>query len=563
MIKIARNLITTMLFLIFIPVFSQNDELLEILEQELNYQFNALQKEKNPPYYMSFRVSDKSFVRISSTNGSITDFSEDKMKLFSPVIRVGDYNFDNTHTGENSMPLMDGDAFGCRLPEENDPNLVKYKIWETNNEYYRNVVDEYLDKREKNDTVKDKKSKDFSAQIPEKYFEPKPTKDEYFYDEDLWKTKLNRYTSVFQNIPEIFIARSEFNMRIDRQYFLSTNGTSIVENKFLCSLGIFIMGRSSTGEFIPYSNVYYAFTSDGLPNDSIIIKNLVGVRDKLINLSYAPKAEPYTGPAILSPEATGVFFHEILGHRIEGHRMGLPYNSKTFKDKINKLVLNKDISVYSDPTLNNYNGQDLIGYYKYDDQGVRSQRVENISNGVLKEFLMSRKPVLSFNLSNGHGRGDIYSSPVARQSNLFVTTSNPKSFSYLKKKLIKECKKQGVEYGYYFKTVSGGYTNTMNFRPDFFNIIPLEVYRIYVDGRPNELVRGVNLIGTPLTIFSEIIAAGDQTGIFSGICGAESGQIPVTAIAPATLIRKIETQNQFVFKPEWPILPDPESITNH
>jgi hypothetical protein len=93
--------------------------------------------------------------------------------------------------------------------------------------------------------------------------------------------------------------------------------------------------------------------------------------------------------------------------------------------------------------------------------------------------------------------------------------------------------------------------------PNVFNIMPSEVYRVYVDGRPDELVAGVDLIGTPLTMFSNIICGGDNQGIFSGFCGAESGYVPVTAISPALFVRKIETQKGMEIKTDVPLLPSP------
>lgn len=561
--KRFKELLLLLLIFVFLPGISQNDDLLEILKEELQYEFNELQGKEHPPYYMAFRANDSYLTAVISTNGSIINVSESINTSFAPEIRIGSYDFDNTHIDEQTMPGMDNSVYYCMLPKENSPNLVKYKIWETTELSYKNSIDEYLVRKEKADTSEPNVFGDFSEQSPEQYYEPKRSFKDYKPDINEWKARLNKYTSIFKDTPEIFLVSSEFSYRLDRQYFISSENTEIVENQEICALSLFVVGKSSSGEFIPYSQVHYAFTPDGLPNDSVILAGINDLREKVITLCSAAKAEPYSGPAILSPEAAGVFFHEILGHRIEGHRMELSFNSKTFKSKLNEIVLNKELSVYSDPTATEYAGQDLVGHYKYDNQGVRAQKVMSIKDGVLNGFLMSRKPITDFDHSNGHGRGNINLPAVSRQSNLFVTTNNPKSFSYLKKKLIKECKKQDVEYGYYFKTVSGGFTNTMNFSPDFFNIIPLEVYRIYVDGRPDELVRGVNLIGTPLSVFSEIIASGDENKVFSGICGAESGGVPVSAIAPAILIRKIETQNQFIFKPEWPILPDPELSSNN
>ena len=83
------------------------------------------------------------------------------------------------------------------------------------------------------------------------------------------------------------------------------------------------------------------------------------------------------------------------------------------------------------------------------------------------------------------------------------------------------------------------------------------VYKVYPNGKPDELVRGVDLIGTPLTSFSKIVAADDSPDIFNGICGAESGLVPVSAISPGVLITQIEVQKRAKSKELPPILPPP------
>ena len=170
---------------------------------------------------------------------------------------------------------------------------------------------------------------------------------------------------------------------------------------------------------------------------------------------------------------------------------------------------------------------------------------------------MCRNPIEGFASSNGHGRGDVYHTPVSRQSNMFIETSKPYSEAQLRKMLIKECKKQKLEYGYYFKEVTGGFTMTGRFIPNAFNVTPNEVYRVYVDGRPDELVRGVDLIGTPLSMFSTIMAGGTEKGLFNGTCGAESGGVPVASISPAILVGKVETQKKTQKFSTGPILTPP------
>jgi len=273
-----------------------------------------------------------------------------------------------------------------------------------------------------------------------------------------------------------------------------------------------------------------------------------------------PVIEPFTGPAILSGLASGVFFHEIFGHRIEVHRQKNESEGQTFTKNVNQSILPDFISVVDDPTTERMNGVDLNGYYKFDDDGVAAQKVTVVDKGILKNFLMSRSPVSGFETSNGHGRKAPGYRTVGRQGNLIVQASTTVSDAMLRAMLIAEAKKQGKTFGLLFKDISGGFTLTGRSSPQSFQVTPIMVYRIYVDGRPGELVRGVDLIGTPLTSFSKIVAAGDAPEVFNGFCGAESGYVPVAAVSPAILTTQIEVQKKAKSSERPPILPPPVAI---
>lgn len=219
-------------------------------------------------------------------------------------------------------------------------------------------------------------------------------------------------------------------------------------------------------------------------------------------------------------------------------------DGQTFKKMIGQFVLPEGMHVYDDPTLRKYAGEDLNGFYKYDDQGVKAERVDVVVNGKLNDFLMTRTPIDGHPRTNGHARASDGFDPVSRQSNLVIETSNPKTPEELRQLLIEEVKKQGKEYGYFFKEVTSGFTFTGKGGTNSFNVTPLEVYKVFADGRPDQLVRGVDLIGTPLSMFSNIIYAGNDARVFTGMCGAESGSIPVTAISPTILVNKVETQRK-------------------
>ncbi|MEL7147472.1 MAG: metallopeptidase TldD-related protein, partial [Bacteroidota bacterium] len=310
---------------------------------------------------------------------------------------------------------------------------------------------------------------------------------------------------------------------------------------------------------VPLYLSYYGLAEDDLPTKQEIAADVEALKGKLEKLKNAPKADPYTGPAIFSADVSGVFFHEIFGHRMEGHRLKYESDGQTFKDKLGEEVLPKYLSVVSDPTMEKFDDIRLTGFYKYDDEGVKARKVDLVTDGKLSNFLMSRTPMEHFSRSNGHGRSQSGLTPVSRQSNLIIRSTQNNSMEDLRKKLIKLCKKQKKPYGYLFKSVTGGFTNTDRYSTNSFNITPTEVYRIYTDGR-EELIRGVDVIGTPLAMFSEIYATGSEYKTFFGYCGAESGSIPVTATAPAILVNKIETQKKPSFEINLPLLPSPEKL---
>lgn len=294
-----------------------------------------------------------------------------------------------------------------------------------------------------------------------------------------------------------------------------------------------------------------------LPDSASLTAAVDSLAVTLLALREAPVMEPYSGPAIIAAPAAGIFFHEALGHRLEGHRTKREGEGHTFKDKINEEILPEFISVYDDPTETEFAGVELYGHYRHDDQAIAAQRVELVKDGVLQGFLMSRAPIKNITHSNGHGRADVWRDPVSRMGNLIVETSRPQSFKKLKKQLIKECRKKDKPYGLLFLAMSAGETNTSSIGVQVLRAKPTLVKKVYVKDGREELVRGVELIGTPLNMLENIAAAGDDPAVFNGVCGAESGWIPVSAVSPSILIREVEVQKSDKNMRKAQILPPP------
>lgn len=560
------NLLLT-LYLFSLSSFAQQKDvkLIETLKNELQYNMKQLKQQDTPPYYMSYRVNDTYNVNITSSFGAISVCNEMNGRSFVPQIRLGNPELDNfkyiTQGGRVSRNSQIEE--GEWLPLDNEiTDALREAIWRSTLHRYEYAV-EVFEQTKSRATVSvedEDKAPCFSPAPTETYYEEPLPAEKQRIDLREWKQRLNEISKIFKSFPELQQGSATLTFECNRNYFINSEGTEIVQNRTAARIMLSASLKANDGMDLPLIKDYFAYNPTDLPDNATIIADAKDMVERLKALKSAPVADPFTGPAILSGPASGVFFHEIFGHRLEGHRMKT--GGQTFKNMIGKQVLPKEFTVYCDPTLSHYAHTDLNGHYLYDDEGVKARRVNNVVNGILTEFLMSRIPLDGFPNSNGHGRTAGGGDPVSRQSNLIIETSKPYSEEELRTMLIKEAKTQGKEYGYYIRSVTSGFTFTGEGGSlNSFNVTPLEVYRVYVDGRPDELVRGVDMIGTPLSMFSNIAAAGGETTVFTGSCGAESGWVPVTTVSPMIYVSQIETQRRAQSRALPAILPAPEEKT--
>jgi TldD protein len=540
------------------------DPLLAIVQEELSREMSEFSKASQPPYYLAYRISDLHSGHIQSSFGSLVSSYIDHNRIIATDCKVGDYTFDNSHPVTSNRFGYPG-GYGPRrggneLPLDDHPQAIKVELWEQTQEAYRAALASYKSVRDTQSTT-EKSVNDFSKEEPLVSVDPPLLDIKSFFDQTAWEKRIRKFSQPFLQNANIVDADASLEVGTERKYFASSEGARIVQNRTHARLYINASILADDGDILPMHLSYFAFDPGGLPSDEEVLKDVLEMIGKLEKLRTAPVAEPYSGPAILHAQAAGVFFHEIFGHRIEGHRLKDELDGQTFKTRVEDLVLPKSLSIVSDPTLSTYNGRPLNGHYRFDDEGVKGRRVSVVENGVLQNFLMSRTPIENFASSNGHGRAEPGMEVVSRQSNLIVESKKPVEMKDLRKMLINECKKQKRDYGYLFMDVVGGFTTTQRFMPNAFNIFPTEVYRIYTDGRPDELVRGVDLIGTPLAMFAEITAADGNAEVFTGFCGAESGSVPVTAVSPSLYVKRIETQKKITSHVEKPLLERPAQST--
>ncbi|WP_348267310.1 metallopeptidase TldD-related protein [Edaphobacter paludis] len=531
--------------------------LVDTMESELHRAMNSLGSTDNAgqqpkPYFMSYVVSDAEQASIGAQFGAITSSNASHRRFADVRIRIGTPAEDNTHGDHRNSALTT-----IPLPLTDDGAAIARSLWFATNRGYGKALDGYL-KVKTDQEVRAKEedgSPDFSREKEKVALLPlaPPLK----IDRTEWETRLRELSGLFKQYPDVFYNTVALEASSETDYFVSSEGAKIATPNHVARLIVLGRTRAADGMDMFRAETFEADEAGHLPGQKVLAAKVTEMGKSLEALRVAPVTDPYNGPAILSGRAAAVFFHEVLGHRLEGQRQRGDEEGQTFTKLMGKQILPSFMSVSDDPTLTKFDGTWLSGHYDYDDEGQQARRVDLIKDGVLETFLMSRQPVAGFANSNGHGRAEVGRMPTGRQGNLIVTSSKTVNDAELRQMLIAEAKKQGKAYGLYFEDISSGFAVTTRRSPQAFQVIPLVVYRVYVDGRPDELVRGVSIVGTPQAALARIVATGDKAEVFNGICGAESGSIPVSAVAPAMLVSEIETQKQAQGNARPPILPPP------
>ena len=501
---------------------SDEDVLYNVLKHEVKYYYSHLSQDSIPISFLSFNALDEKHLNITSDMGYST-IEEENTRRFFPTITFKGYK-----SKDSFIPFSKWYSCSRDLPIDNDTTVIKDVIWN----YLRAIYNETVSGKKKKDAIED----NGPVVKPEVYYEsPLPESD---WDKEKWKAMLNRLSENKKDgIPAtckaILIAEKQ------RQYLVNSEGTAIAQNHAYYWVTLYASVKDENGTECPLYEQYFAYKESELPDENTLHQAMDRLVERADALSKAPMEDAYSGPVLFSGEAGGVLFHEVLGHRLERE-------DSEFKPMMGKRVLPSEFSVMCNPLAKDAAGMPVSGYYLYDDEGTRAQKVECIKDGIMMDFLHSKPEQEDDAPGNGHGRAEFGNMAMPRQSNLFVETSHPYTEEQLREMFIQDLKQSNKEYGYYVHTVSNGRTTSSvdDDRTSSFNVFPIETYRVYADGRPDQLVRGISFIGTPLAAFSNIKAAGGKFGVFNGSCGARSGRVPVAAVSPMLYVSQMETQSR-------------------
>lgn len=538
------------------------DVLLQSMQKELNRSFTKLRQQDADAalYFLAYRLYDTHSYEMSAEfGGLLEDKPESHKRILEVECRVGSPHLDNTHkTRSSTTSRLSNDSISRTMVTLDDnEDALRTALWERTDSAFKTAQADYQRVLTNRDVriAEEDNSDDFSKEKPSTYYGKSVELD---VDKAAWEERLRRLSAIYKQYPNIKNASVKFSAVKTKRYFVSSEGSVIEDEHLQYRVYTVADATADDGMRVWLYDGVEAPTRTDIPDDAKLEEMVRKVAASVEALRVAKAAEPFAGPAILQAKSAGVYFHEIFGHRIEGHRQKDEGEGRTFTKLIGKEIMPTFISVVDDPLKERLGTKALNGYYLYDDEGIPAQKVTLVDKGILKGYLMGRSPVRGFPTSNGHGRSSPGSKPVARQGNLTVESSKKVPYAELRAQLIAEVKRQGKPYGLVFDELAGGFTMTQAFMPQVFKLKPLRVWAVYPDGRPDELLRGVDLVGTPLTSLERILGAADDDDVFNGTCGAESGWVPVSAISPSLLVQTIEVERNIKEQDKLPVLPPPD-----
>ena len=430
----------------------------DLLVSELERAEEVLSQRERSPHYIALQVEDRTEYDLQARYGTVFSKRSDRQRMLDVDLRVGTPELDSTHE-LRGFSSLDGDSRRTvDLPLDDDPSVIRHTVWSAIDQQYRDA-DERLVLVQANQQVKveeEQLADDFivtdggrRAELP-----ITPTS----VDLDAWQPVLVELSRILEASPRVQAASVDLGVEHVVKTFVDTEDTRLVHDFNHARLSLNARTTAVDGDVVGVFESIDVHDPTSLPDREALIRTAHAVVERVEALHDAPRGEPYSGPVLLMGRATGVFFHEVLGHRVEGHRQKREDEGHTFADHVGRPILPTWIDVYDDPTIANLAGEDLNGHYHYDDEGMPAERAVLVEDGEFQGFLMGRSPIPGFDESNGHGRRNAGNAPVSRMGNTIVHASETVPFEVLKDGLRDQAREQGLEYGILVESIDGGFT---------------------------------------------------------------------------------------------------------
>jgi len=486
-----------------------------------------------PPYFISYQIREVQDVGISASSGSLLASGENRSRMLTVELRVGDYALDNTNffAGPEFAFTRNRSFFGFNeLPL--DDNYLEFRrvIWLATDSAYKQALENLAGKRAAlQNRTRTEKLPDFSKEEPTRTSDILPAgKLERSGAESLVRS----LSKILGNVPDLYNSSVALSATYSRTVYLNSEGTSYEISEPLVTLAASASTQAVDGMPLDESVDYYARSLASLPAPDGLAARIRDMTVRLENLRKAPLLDRYNGPVLFEGRAACEIFSGEFAPALSGRRKTLSGSpemdsifgrfsgggSASFADKLGGRVLPQFLSVVDNPTISNYGNEPLFASYKVDQEGVRARETRVVESGVLKTFLTTRTPVEGVSRSSGNRRG-----PGPAPSNLILVAENSQTEAGLKQQFLELVKKRGLDYGIIIREIGSSgagmeeqamaMLSAMTGRGEKGRNVLL-AYKVYLDGR-EELVRGARLSGMSADSFKQIVGASKSAAVYT------------------------------------------------
>lgn len=558
-----------------------SDPILNAIAQEI-VRFRKGASLGETPFFVEVTVEDAEMFSVSATLGALFPATSQRARPLRVGVRVGSPQFDNTNSVYSDYSSATRFDSG-RLPLDNTLLALRHELWLALDRAYRTAVESIGRKRAalRGITVTDPLP-DFWPGKPLTLIESPP---KFKLDADYWKSRVRQLSSLFAGDPATTQSSVEFDASFGLVYHV--NSTPVVAKTpdavvILRARGV---RQAPDGMVVYDGTMMAALDPSKLPGEAAQQAAVEQVARNIRELAAAPVGESYDGPMLFEGVAAPQILAQVWGDHLGLSRKPVtdPGRPATFltselESRLNARVLPEWAGLVDDPTLAELGGAPLIGGYKIDLEGIPAQRVELVTDGILKSLLVSRQPVKGISGPNGHARlPGALGVKTPRISNLIFTARNSTTEEDLRKKVLEMAAQSGRPYAIVVRKVD--YPSfapadelrrigqrTVRGGGGRFIAPPLLVYRIYPGGR-EELIRGVRFRGLNLRSFRDIMAAGSTQHVHSyidngaplALAGAGNYVIGCSVAAPSLLFEEVELEVAADDLAKPPVVPPPTS----
>ena len=577
---------------------ADNDHTLAAMQDELDRAKSRLEltipgtNEPARPYFIQYRVLDLDVRTIVAEFGALVSSTQGRNRIMSVDVRVGNDQLDSSNfiTDEGFTGFLGSTG---TVGIDRDYDSLRQDLWLATDQSFKAAVENYSKKQAfMSRLARTQSIADFSPADPTVSIDPLQPSD---WSNRNWEDEARKASAALRQFPQLYSSRVTYHLIYTTSYLLNTDGTKIRANRSLAAIEASLETESDDGMALHNYYAVYRHRPDQLPPADEVKKSLENAGEQLITLRVASPAPDYDGPVLFDAPAAASLLSQMLGPSLSGARGPLAMQSafdqimdklgghSEWTGKLGSRVLPGTVSLVDDPTAKQFQGHDLMGTYAVDQEGVKAQKVDVVTNGVLLNFLMSRRPGPDLDHSNGHGRSAFLGDQRPMASNLFFTSSDGIAPDEMKKKFLDACKENGNKWCVIVREMDNPVLGVRD-QDDLSDIVmgaasgaatgerlPLLVYRVDVADGHESLMRGAHLTGLTVRAIRNISAVGnDQTAFdfmqsqqagFAGTAlaafGSADSGVPTTMVAPSILLDDVEVRGARGEPERLPLVPPP------